>query len=156
MCDCFRWCLLQEWTEDPPPPPPMTIAEPLMLHRWRWTGPSARLLTSLKDEGVRKWKQERMATVVMMMKMVLEERDCSSGDAVAARNGLWVTVRCRPCCAAAVKLWKRNPGCRAAARNWSAPWSEEAVPHVISCLAQIYPHVSPAGRPTVAARKYWS
>lgn len=29
--------------------------------------------------------------------------DCSSGDAVAARNGLWVTLRCRPYCAAAIK-----------------------------------------------------
>ncbi|KAM7407158.1 hypothetical protein PAMA_003069 [Pampus argenteus] len=27
----------------------------------------------------------------------------TSGDAVAARNGLWVTQRCRPYCAAAVK-----------------------------------------------------
>lgn len=32
------------------------------------------------------------------------DHDCSSGDAVAARNGLWVTLRCRPYCAAAVKL----------------------------------------------------
>lgn len=28
-------------------------------------------------------------------------RDCSSGDAVAARNGLWVMVRYKPYCAAA-------------------------------------------------------
>lgn len=33
----------------------------------------------------------------------VEDHDCSSGDAVAARNGLWVTLRCRPCCAASVK-----------------------------------------------------
>lgn len=37
-----------------------------------------------------------------------EDHECSSGNAVAARNGLWVTVRCRPYCAAAVKPEKHN------------------------------------------------
>lgn len=33
----------------------------------------------------------------------LVDRSSSSGGVVAARNGLWVILRCRPYCAAAVK-----------------------------------------------------
>lgn len=42
----------------------------------------------------------------------MEEYNCSSSDAVAARNGLWVTLRCRPYCAAAVKPEYIQPGCQ--------------------------------------------
>lgn len=44
----------------------------------------------------------------VLMKTLLRLRDCSWGDAVAARNGLWVTLRCRPCCAAAVEPRQRH------------------------------------------------
>lgn len=38
-----------------------------------------------------------------MTSLLWRDHDCISGSAVAARNGLWVTLRCRPYCAAAVK-----------------------------------------------------
>lgn len=51
---------------------------------------------SLEDErGVNKTEHEKIWSQ--------GEHDCTSDDAVAARNGLWVILRYRPYCAAAIK-----------------------------------------------------
>lgn len=49
------------------------------------------------------WTMKEDDECVKQARRCAEKNDSSSGCAVAARNGLWVTLRCRPYCAAAVK-----------------------------------------------------
>lgn len=59
---------------------------------------SSERTAAAKDEGGR---QEMSASVPQTPTSQESESPSCSGDAVAARNGLWVTLRYRPYCAAA-------------------------------------------------------
>lgn len=78
---CFRW-----W----PSWPPTTVNRVHATWKtWQALAENVGLDVAEDQECVNKWRGVSIAS--------------SSGDAVAARNGLWVTLRYKPCCAAAVQ-----------------------------------------------------
>lgn len=101
------------------------------------------LLEESKDEGG--W-QKMSASVPQTSTSQESESPRRSGDAVAARNGLWVTLRYRPYCAAAVR-----PERTAALRGQQEGTTCLSLLHLLHrCMEALVGHCA------VAARKYWS